>query len=161
MKTIICIILATLSLAVKSQSVFIYSISPYTVCPGDSLTVKFTWDSSPWAVNFNLKYNNNTINTWNIQSGSIYSLTKYKLGVDTIYSIKIKIPNWTAKLDYTFDASSNGTSNSKNLIVDCQVVGIHEYYENKWQDKYYYNLLGSEIIIENTGLKTKKYIVID
>lgn len=160
MKNLI-IILILLNLSVKSQSIYLYSVSPTPVCKGDSLSVQFTWNRVAGSVVFELTTTPKTY--WTL--GSIYSLPKYKMGIDTIYTVKLMVPFNTDNGNYILKDAYQDVSTGKDVTVNCNMVGISEYELNSLKPTYY-DLQGNiiqvrynELIIEQLGGVRKKLII--
>lgn len=161
MKSIITILIA-LTLSVKSQSVFIYSITPM-VCPGDSLIVGCIWDGVSGTTTFNLMTSPATI--WYYPNAFFTSSPYTMVGVDKVYRIKLKVPNTVQIGTYIFKANEN----EKTVKIGCD-VGIEEYGLNSLNTTEkisYFDLNGKwifkpnvgELVVMRNGNKKPKWVI--
>ncbi len=87
------IIALILSLSAQSQIVTFYNVTPYELCPGDTLYVHFRWNHtySP-NVQFNISPSPGGIGAQIVScnTNDFYYLPKTLVGSDTVYLLKIK-----------------------------------------------------------------------
>lgn len=90
MKKLLSLLLVAWCCGLVAQPVKIYFVDPGTVCPGDTLSVFFTWDYSPGATQFNV--HSNSINQiLSVSNSTFHTLPKSLVGMDTVYMIKMKM----------------------------------------------------------------------
>ena len=101
---------------------------------------------------------------------SFYTNNKYLIGIDTIYSFKICLPNFQvgtyalSAWGYCSTAYLGGSTKYNLSVVDCSIVGLVELELN--ENYTYYNLQGElvepikgELLIRKSKNTYKKVII--
>jgi len=155
MKTITIILLSVLSFFASAQKVSIYYVYPGTLCPGDTLSIMFTWDNQPGYANFFI-YGIGATSINNVNTNDFYSLTKVLIGNDTVYTYKIK----------TLPSFGIGPATVATDLVHttpiwfiCPPTALMKYGQTETQPTY--TPFYGPILIEQTGNIRKKIIIIE
>jgi hypothetical protein len=163
MKKTIIFLLIAIVMGIRAQVATITEVTQ-SVCPGESITVKFKWDQSPGVTDFRLDYieNNGVLaaSIWSKNNSAFYSLPKFIFGQDTVYEIELSTESW-----YPTGLANISCSPINNFLVTLECispVGIKEL-EHEQLAPIYFDLLGNRIekrhgdlIIMQVGNKRKK-----
>lgn len=155
MKTIILILVFFGSFFCNAQKVSIYYVNPGMLCPGDTISIMFTWDNKLGYANFFI-YGIGQTSINNVLTSSFYSLPKVLIGTDTVYLIKIKTLS-TFGIGPATVASD--LVNTKPIWFLCQTTGLQEPQSDHSQQIY--TPLYGNILIEQAGNRRRKVVIVE
>lgn len=98
------------------------------VCPGDSIWADFKWDNKSGVTNFRIDYVINAspigAHIWSKDNSDFTKLSKKLLGLDTIYTIKLKTTfGWqTGRVEFKTQESSEVFL----IEINCGILGVEE-----------------------------------